>query len=174
MPGTIRLRPAAGSDAAALSAIHNAQGVATTASYELRPGTVAQRAEWLARHRREGFPVLVAIDEDDQVVGFAAYDRFRELPGYDLTVEHSVYVAPGHEHEGIGLMLMTELIDQARRAGLHAMVGVVDAGNRASLAFHERLGFTNHGVLPQVGRKFGRWLDVAMLVRLLDDPPTAR
>ena len=171
MPGTILLRPAAASDAAAITAIHNAQGVATTASYELHPGTAAERAEWLARQQREGFPVLVAVDEDDTVLGFAAYGRFRELPGYDLTVEHSVYVAPDHEHAGIGLLLMAELIDLARQAGLHAMVGVVDADNTASLAFHERLGFTNHGVLPQVGRKFGRWLDVAVLVRLLDDSP---
>lgn len=106
------------------------------------------------------------------MIGFAAYERFRELPGYDPTVEHSVYTAPGHEHEGIGRALMTELIGLARRAGLHAMVGVVDADNKASLAFHEHLGFTICGVLPQVGRKFDRWLDTAVLVRLLDEPPT--
>lgn len=137
-----------------------------------RGGTAAERAAWLARHRREGFPVLVALDGDERVIGFAAYERFRELPGYDPTVEHSVYTAPGHEHEGIGRALMTELIGLARRAGLHAMVGVVDADNKASLAFHEHLGFTICGVLPQVGRKFDRWLDTAVLVRLLDEPPT--
>ncbi|WP_316670862.1 N-acetyltransferase family protein [uncultured Propionibacterium sp.] len=171
MSSTPAVRPARDADAAAICAIHNAQGVATTASYELRPGT---EAEWLARlagHRREGLPVLVAADEDDQVVGFAAYGRFRELGGYDLTVEHSVYTAPGHENEGIGSALMDALIGLAQRAGLHAMVGLVDAQNEASLAFHERLGFTGCGVLPQLGRKFGRWLDVAVLVRLLDEPP---
>lgn len=172
MPHTIPIRAASDRDAADICAIHNAQGVATTASYRLSPGTAAERAAWLARHRREGFPVLVALDGDERVIGFAAYERFRELPGYDPTVEHSVYTAPEHEHEGIGRALMTELIGLARRAGLHAMVGVVDADNKASLAFHEHLGFTICGVLPQVGRKFDRWLDTAVLVRLLDEPPT--
>lgn len=170
MPSTVLVRPASDADAAAICGIHSTQGVGTTASYALRPGTPAERLDWLAAHRRDHLPVLVAVDEDGTVVGFAAYERFRDLPGYDLTVEHSVYTAPGHEHEGIGRALMTELIQRARDAGLHAMVGVIDADNVTSLLFHERLGFTPCGILPQVGRKFDRWLDVALLVLLLDAP----
>lgn len=81
MPHTIPIRAASDRDASDICAIHNAQGVATTASYRLSPGTAAERAAWLARHRREGFPVLVALDGDERVIGFAAYERFRELPG---------------------------------------------------------------------------------------------
>lgn len=170
MPTPVTVRDATDADAGAITAIHNAQGVATTASYALTKGTIAERIAWLHRQRDQRHPVLVATDPRGTVLGFADYDRFRSLPGYDLTVEHSVYVAPGHEHAGLGKALMTLLIDRARASGVHAMVGVIDADNTASIAFHEQLGFRNCGTLPQVGRKFDRWLDVTLMVKLLDRP----
>ena len=134
MPISFIVRDAVNDDAAALTAIHNAQGVATTASYALTPGTVPDRRAWLARQHAARHPVLVAADGQGRIVGFADYDRFRSLPGYDLTVEHSVYTAPGHERLGIGAALMDQLIDRARSAGMHAMVGVIDAETRQLIA----------------------------------------
>ena len=169
MPISFIVRNAVNDDAVALTAIHNAQGVATTASYALTPGTVPDRRAWLVRQHAARHPVLVAADGQGRIVGFADYDRFRSLPGYDLTVEHSVYTAPGPERLGIGAALMDQLIDRARSAGMHAMVGVIDADNAASIDFHQRLGFRLCGTLPQVGRKFDRWLDACLLVKLLDE-----
>lgn len=167
MATPITVRDATDADAEAITAIHNVQGVGTTASYALTKETAAERIAWLHRQRDHRHPVLVATDTQGRVLGFADYDRFRSLPGYDLTVEHSVYVTAGHEREGVGAALMARLIELARDLGMHAMVGVIDADNTASIAFHERLGFRNCGTLPQVGRKFGRWLDVSLLVKIL-------
>ena len=161
------IRQATEADVPALVRIYNDLGVATTASYDLEPLSVEERRHWLADHDAHDWPVLVAM-LDGEVVGYTSYGRFRDKPGYDFTVEHSVYVLPRAQRSGVGRALMTELIRYARRQGLHAMVGVIDADNAISLAFHESLGFANEGVLHQVGRKFGRWLDVAIVVRVLD------
>lgn len=161
------IRRATEADVPALVRIYNDLGVATTASYDLEPLSAEERRHWLADHDAHNWPVLVAV-LDGEVVGYASYGRFRDKPGYDFTVEHSVYVLPRAQRSGVGRALMTELIRYARRQGLHAMVGVIDADNAISLAFHESLGFANEGVLHQVGRKFGRWLDVAIVVRVLD------
>ena len=161
------VRDALPADASSITDIHNSQGVARTASYRSQPGTLAERLSWLAGQLDAGLPVLVA-SVDDSVVGFASYGPFRPEEGYDRTVEHSVYVAPGWEHRGVGRMLMTELIARARRQGFHAMVGVVDAANAASRSFHQELGFVEQGVFTELGHKFGRGLDVAYLVKKLD------
>ncbi len=163
---TPTIRPATEADLAAITDIYNQAGVGTTASYDLEPVTVEQRRVWMAQKASKGFPVLVA-ELDGQVVGFAAYGTFRDLRGYDQTVEHSVYVADGLRAAGLGRMLMSALIDRARGDGLHVMVGVLDAANEASLAFHERLGFVEVGRMPEVGRKFDRWLDVIFVQLML-------
>lgn len=169
------IRPAVDADLAAITAIYNDQGVATAASLDWQPATRQERAAWLAERRRHNHPVLVATGPDDRVCGFASYGSFRTKPGFHLTVEHSVYVAADQQGGGVGTALMTELIVLARRAGLHVMVGVVDAENLASRAFHARLGFVEHGLLPQVGDKFGAWHDMVLPVLILseDAPRTA-
>jgi len=163
------VRPALSGDVAAITTLYNELGVATTASYDLAPVTTANRLAWLDDHHAHGWPVLVAEDADGAVSGFAAFSAFRPKAGYDRTVEHSVYVDAGRQGKGVGHALMTALIGQARRQQRHAMIGVVDATNAASIEFHRSLGFVIAGVLPEVGRKFGRWLDVTLLVLLLDD-----
>lgn len=160
------VRSACVSDAAALADLYNQLGVATTASYDTAPVDTAQRLAWLGEHQANGWPVLVA-DDDGAVVGFAAYSPFNPKPGYRHTVEHSVYLLPSCQGQGVGRALMHQLIAAAQNDGRHAMVGLVDAANSGSIAFHEHLGFTTVGVLPQVGRKFDQWLDVAVQVLVL-------
>jgi len=165
------VRTATGDDIVALTALYNDLGVATTASYDLHPALLDERRAWLAEHDTHGWPVLVA-DDDGPVIGFAAYGAFRAKPGYRFTAEHTVYVAPDHQGRGVGRALMSVLIEHARAAGLHAMVGVVDAENTNSIAFHESLGFQTVGAIPEVGRKFGRWLTSVYQVLILskEDP----
>ncbi|MCT1459594.1 N-acetyltransferase family protein [Aestuariimicrobium sp. p3-SID1156] len=172
------IRAATTDDLPAITAIYNTAGVATTASYDLSPVTVADRAAWLQAKQRRRFPVLVATEMDShgdqQVVGFASYGPFRDKAGYDFTVEHSVYVSTEHRAMGVGRMLMSALVDHARGQGIHAMVGVLDAGNEASIAFHEKLGFTESGRLHEVGRKFGTWLDVVLMTMTFPDTSPQR
>jgi len=161
------IRAATADDADALTSLYNDLGVATTASYDLLPVSVADRLAWLDDHNARGWPVLVAEDAG-LVVGYAAYGAYRPKAGYDSTVTHTVYVASTRQGEHIGTALMNALIDIARSHQLHAMIGIIDAENVASVHFHESLGFQIAGTLPQVGRKFGRWLDTKLMVLLLD------
>lgn len=163
----LMIRPATAADLQAITDIYNEAGVGTTASYDIEPVTLPDRMEWFAHKQRKGYPTLVGV-EDGAVVGFAGYGQFRDKAGYDHTVEHSVYVVESHRAAGIGRMLMNALIDYARGHGVHVMVGALDGENEASLAFHRSLGFEEVGRLPQVGRKFHRWLDVVFVQQIFD------
>ena len=158
------IRSANHEDLPAIVEIYNEGGVATTASYDIEPVTLEERAAWFERLRNQGHPVLV-LEENGRVVGFASYGSFRDKAAYLHTVEHSVYVAEGSRSNGVGRMLLCALLDHARGRGVHVMLGVLDADNMASRAFHKSLGFIESAVLPEVGRKFGRWLDVVFVTR---------
>lgn len=156
------IRPAAPSDLPSIVEIYNEAGVATTASYDLEPVTLEERTAWFERLRSNGHPVLV-VEDDGVVVGYACYGPFRDKEGYRHTVEHSVYVADGYRAAGTGRMLLGALLDYARGRGVHVMIGVLDAENTDSRAFHRRMGFEESAVLKEVGRKFGRWLDIVFV-----------
>lgn len=124
-----------------------------------------------AARQASGYPVLVAVDQGDTVVGYASFGDWRAFDGYRHTVEHSVYVRSDQRGGGIGRALMLTLIERARGLGKHVMVAGVEAGNEGSLRLHERLGFEHAGTLRQVGTKFGAWLDLTFLQLTLDDRP---
>ncbi|MEO6340051.1 MAG: N-acetyltransferase family protein, partial [Caulobacteraceae bacterium] len=123
-----------------------------------------------------GYPLLVA-EWEGRVVGYASFGDFRPFQGYRHTVENSVYVAPDAHRRGVGRVLMEALIHRARAMGKHVMVAGIEAENLASIRLHAAAGFVEVGRLPQVGRKFGRWLDLVFMQRALDDgeasPPIA-
>ncbi|MBB1517514.1 N-acetyltransferase [Tessaracoccus sp. MC1679] len=162
------IRPAQPRDLPAITDIYNEAGVGTTASYALDPVSLDDRRAWWERLTASGYPVLV-LEDGDEVFGYASYAQFRPLAGYAHTVEHSVYIRSGRRAAGAGRMLMLALIDYARGRGVHVMVGVVDGANEESLTFHRKLGFTESGRLPQVGRKFDRWLDVVFVTLVLGE-----
>jgi L-amino acid N-acyltransferase len=163
-------RPATAADVEAITAIYNDAVRRTTASWDLEPVSVASRRAWLEDKLGEGWPVLV-VEVDGVVAGWSTIGPFRPKDGFQYTVEHSVYVADGHQGRGLGRALLEPLLTECRRRGVHAVVGGLDATNEASLAFHRRFGFVEAGRLPQVGRKFDRWLDLVFVVLLLDDVP---
>lgn len=117
---------------------------------------------WLAERRAAGLPVLVA-EVEGVVAGYVTYSAFRPHEGYRHTVEHSVYVVPAFRGRGIARTLMDALVAHARAAGMHVMMAGICSSNTASIALHERLGFVTVGVLPEVGRKFDRWLDLTLM-----------
>ncbi|PCE16187.1 acetyltransferase [Microbacterium sp. SZ1] len=165
-----QIRDAETADLDAITDIHNHAVVHTTAIWNEDAVDVADRAAWLAARQGRGYPVIVAVD-DTGVVGYASFGEWRPHSGFRHTVEHSIYVRGDQQGRGIGTALMGELIERARRLGIHVMVAAVESGNLPSIVLHKRLDFLQVGRMPQVGAKFGRWLDLTFLQLILDDRP---
>ena len=158
------LRDATPADLPGILVIYNHIVETSTAIYLDDPVTLENRAAWLADRQGKGFPVLVAIGDGGQVLGYASYSEFRgAFPGYRLTVEHSVHVAEAARGMGLGKAMMRALLERAKAAGLHVMIGVIDAQNDISIRLHEKAGFRIVGRFDQIGTKFGRWLDVVFM-----------
>lgn len=154
----------------AILEIFNEAILNSTALYDYKPRTAQSMVAWFDAKRAGGFPVIGVEDGAGTLLAFGSYGTFRAWPAYKYTVEHSVYVHKDHRGRGLGRTVMQELIAAARQNELHAMMGGIDATNTGSIALHEQLGFKHVGTLPQVGFKFGRWLDLAFYQLLLDTP----
>jgi phosphinothricin acetyltransferase len=159
---SLLIRDATEADLPAILEIYNDAVANTTAIWNETMVDLANRRDWFAARQARGFPVLVA-DEDGVVKGYASYGDWRAFEGFRHTVEHSVYVHREARGEGIGRLLMRELITRAASNGIHVMIACVEAGNAASIRLHETLGFRLTGTFSEVGIKFGRWLDLACL-----------
>lgn len=156
------IRPAEIKDLNGILEIINHNILHSTAVYDYEPKSMADMQVWYEERQQEGFKVIVA-EHEGQVAGYAAYGIFKPKTGYRFTVEHSVYVSENYHGKGIGKLLMAELIAIAKQSGIHSMIGVIDADNKASIAFHKQFGFAETGFLKEAGFKFGRWLDVTFM-----------
>lgn len=169
----MEIREAHDDDIDAITAIYNDAVEHTTAIWNESTVDADNRRQWLDGRRRSGFPVLVIVDNssahNSEVVGYGTFGDWRPFDGYRHTVEHSIYIRDDQRGKGVGTVLMMSLIERARVAGKHVMVAGIDATNEGSIRLHEKLGFQRVGLLPQVGTKFGRWLDLAFLQLTLDD-----
>lgn len=142
----------------------------TTWIYDYAPRTSDQLSDYIATRRNGGFPVIVAEDERERLLGFGAFAEFRRLPGYKYTVEHSVFVAAAARRRGVGRQLLIRLIELAREMDLHVLIGAIDSTNLPSIALHESLNFELCGTLREVGYKNGRWLDAVLYQYVLNTP----
>jgi L-amino acid N-acyltransferase YncA len=170
MTAPVIIRDAVLADIPALVDLHNALIPTETITWTEELETHEQRRAWFERQSRDAFPVLVA-EAAKEVVGCASYGHFRgegKWPGYRGTVEHSIHVREDYWRRGVGRSLLETLVERARAAGVHVMVGAIDGANEASIRFHERLGFTLVARMPQTGQKFGRWLDLVLMQRIID------
>lgn len=156
--------------AQAILDIFNEAIATSTALYDYQPRPLASMETWFAAKDKGNFPVVGIEDEAGTLMAFGSFGTFRAWPAYKYSVEHSVYVHKDFRGRGLGVAVMQALIAAARERGVHAMLGGIDATNAGSIALHERLGFKHVGTLPQVGFKFGRWLDLAFYQLLLDTP----
>lgn len=158
----MQIRDAIEADLEQITAIYNDVLTHSTAIYSDRPATLPHRVSWWRSRLDQGYPVLVAAD-DGQVWGFGSFGDFRSRPGYRFTIEGTVHVAAGSRGQGVGSLLLKELVARARLAGKHSMIAGVDSENTVSLAFLERFGFQRAGYLPEVGYKFDRFLNLILL-----------
>lgn len=157
------IRPGRARDAEAIAAFWNPMIRDTAVTFNSLDKTPAQIAADISA-RGAGFQVA---EEAGQVIGFATYFPFRSGPGYAHTRENTIILAPRAQGRGLGRALMQALARAARAEGIHVLIAGVSAENPAGVAFHEAIGFARIATLPQVGRKFDRWMDLVLLQRLL-------
>ncbi len=172
----IAVRAAEPADAEAIRSIYNHEVLHTTATFDLVPRSFDDQVQWLAA-RSGAFSAIVAVDQTEAdpatdepaVVGFAALSPYRERAAYRTSVEDSVYVRRDRGGEGIGTLLLDSLLDLAEGSGFHAVFARIEASGTASRALHARCGFELVGIERETGRKFNRWLDVALMECVLHE-----
>lgn len=154
----------------AIRCIFNEAIVSSTALYDYQPRNQEAMQTWWSAKQAGNYPVIGVLNDAGELMGFASYGPFRTFPAYKYTVEHSVYVDASHRSLGLGRQLLERAILAAEAQGYHAMVGVIDAENQASISLHKSLGFQCCGEMREVGFKFGRWLNLVIYQKLLNGP----
>jgi phosphinothricin acetyltransferase len=162
----VKVRLASLDDAEAIRTIYNREVVGSTVTFDMVPRSLEDQQQWLDEHSG-AHPAVVAVDDLGRVCGFGSLSPYRSRPAYRTTVEDSVYVDPSVQGLGVGKILLEELLRIAEAHGFHAVMARIVGGHEASIGLHRACGFELVGVEREVGRKFGRWLDVALMQRLL-------
>lgn len=160
------LRLASEADLPAINDIYNYYVHRSTCTYQLEPETLEARTIWFRHHPSDKYPVTVA-EWGRQVVGWGSLSKFRDRAAYDGSVEASTYIHHDHHRRGLGRLILSDLIERARAAGFHTLLGGASADQTASLALQESLGFTRVAHFKEVGYKFGRRLDVVFMQLML-------
>jgi L-amino acid N-acyltransferase YncA len=166
MKVAVAIRKAKPADLDAITEIYNEAILTTTATFDTEPKSAADQVEWFRSHD-ERHPILVAV-LNGKVVGWASLSKWSDRHAYDDAVETSFYVKSGFRGQGIGRLLKEAVIEEARRLHFHTLIARVAEGNPESLHLNERAGFVHVGTLKEVGRKFGKLLDVRILQKILD------
>ena len=159
------IRPVAAGDAEAIRRIYNHEVEHTTHTFDLVPRTLEDQRAWL--RDREGALGVVVAEVYGEVAAFASLSEYRPRPAYRTSVESSVYVDESVRGRGVGRRLMQELVGVAEARGFHTMMARIAGGHEASIRLHQAIGFTTVGTEREVGRKFGGWLDIVVMQRML-------
>ena len=158
-------------DADAIAEIYNREVTDGTATFDMVPRSPAEQAAWMRDHSG-AYPCIVAVPDDSEaeasgtVLGWACLSPYRTRPAYSTSVEDSIYVHRDHQGRGVGSLLLGDLVALADEHGFHAVFARIADAGAASVALHAKHGFELVGVEREVGRKFGRWLDVTLMQRL--------
>jgi phosphinothricin acetyltransferase len=161
----MHLRLATLDDAEAIRAIYNLEVTTSTVTFDLVPRSLEEQRAW--QQARSGAYAVLVAERDGVVAGFGSLSRWRDRPAYSTTVEDSIYVHRDHQGAGVGKRLLTELVATATAHGFHACMARIVGGHEASIALHHSCGFEVVGTEREVGRKFGTWLDVVLMERML-------
>lgn len=156
------IRSACAGDAATIASLWNLYIRDSAVTFNSVQKTESEVAGLIAAR-----PAFLVAEETGTVMGFASYDQFRGGIGYARTMEHTILLAPGAAGRGLGRALMTGLVEIARGQSVHSLWAGVSSENLAGVDFHTRLGFAKIAVLPEVGWKFGRWMDLVLMRKTL-------
>lgn len=162
----VKIRLATTDDSEAIRAIYNREVLGSTVTTDLVARTPEDQMAWMDEHSG-AHPAVVAVDEHGSVCGFGSLSPYRPRPAYRTTVEDSVYVHQDHQGQGVGRELLTELVNLAGAHGFHAVMARIVGDHAASVGLHRACGFEEVGVEREVARKFGKWLDVVLMQRLI-------
>jgi L-amino acid N-acyltransferase YncA len=165
MKATVEIRRAQPADLGAITEIYNEAILMTTATFDTEPKSAADQSEWFRSHD-ERHPILVAV-QNGKVVGWASLSKWSDRHAYDDAAETSFYVESEFRGQGIGRKLKDGIIEEARRLHFHTLIARVAEGNPESLHLNESAGFVRVGTLKEIGRKFGKLLDVHILQKIL-------
>ena len=166
---SISLRPATPADADAIRRIYNNEVDHHTTTFDLVPRSLDEQLAW--QEARSGAFAVVVAERDGNIVGFGALSPYKERAAYRTSVENSVYVDREVGRQGIGRVILTYLLDLAAESGFHTVLARITTESEASIALHRALGFQLVGIEREIGRKFGRWLDVALMQIVLTERP---
>lgn len=143
----------------------------TFAVWTEREDTMNDRRAWMHNLHANNYACIVALDIQNKVLGYGAYGPFRNKSGYDISVEHSVYVSPTAQGQGIGNVIMKELIQRAiNDPRLERMIAAIDAGNPASIKLHDKFGFETQGLLKGVAKKWNEDRDLQLMIKDIKSP----
>jgi phosphinothricin acetyltransferase len=165
----IQIRHAVEADAEAIRAIYNYEVEHETATFDLVPRTLSDQLEW--QNARQGAFCVYVAELRGEVVGFGALSPYKERAAYRTSVEDSVYVRRDLGRLGIGRAMLSHLLESAENGGFHAVMARITTLSEGSIALHEALGFQLVGIEREIGRKFNKWLDVALMQCLLHERP---
>ena len=163
MPAT--LRPATRDDLAAINAIYNHYVLASTCTYQTIPSTAAEREDWFDKHGAQ-HPVIVA-EVNGSVIGWGSLSKLHERQAFARSVENSVYIHREHQGRGLGKMILAELLRLAEEIGHHTVLAAISGDQEPSLRLHAKFGFVEAGRIREAGNKFGRWLDVVWMQKMV-------
>ncbi len=162
----MEIRAAARNDAEEIRHIYNTEVLHTTVNFDLVERSVEDQARWLEDHQG-AYPAIVAVI-DGRIAGFASLSPYRPRPAYSTTAEDSVYVHADYRSQGVGVALLERIVELAEAHGFHAVIARIAGDHEVSIGLHARCGFQPIGIEREVGRKFNRWLDVAVMQRMID------
>ncbi len=169
---TLDIRPTVAADLPAITEIYEQAVRHGTATFELIPPDLTEMTRRFGVLMEGGFPYFTATLEG-KVIGYDYAGAYRPRPAYRFTVENSVYLQPATHRRGVGLQLLQRLIAECEARGYRQMIAVIgDSANAGSIGVHTKCGFQMIGTHPNVGFKFGRWLDTVMMQRALGDGGT--
>jgi L-amino acid N-acyltransferase len=161
------IRKATAEDLPAITDIYNDAVLNLTASFDTQPKTMEEQKKWLKEHQSQ-FPILVA-ESEGRIAGWASLSRWSDRCAYSGSAEASLYVNAKDRNSGLGRKLISSLLEEGQMAGLHTVIARIVEGNAVSIHLCETLGFTHIGTMKEVGRKFGKLLDVEMMQKIFPE-----
>ena len=144
----------------------------STSLYDYNPRTLEDAQKWFKHKTKKGFPIIGLLNIDGTMAGFASFGDFRHFPAYKYTVEHSIYVHKNFRGLRLGDLLLGAIVERAEKEDYHTIIGAIDSENQISIKLHENHGFEQCGFIKEAGYKFGKWLDVIFMQKILKTPKT--